>query len=107
VLENRRAEFADRRDFLYDNLLRLGFEIPIKPEGAFYIYANCKKFSNDSYQFAMDFLEAEAVAITPGIDFGSHEAHHMIRFAYTTSIAKMAIAMQRLDRFINKLRKIN
>jgi len=80
----------------------LGFEIPIKPEGAFYIYANCKKFTDDSYQFALDFLEAEGVAITPGIDFGSHEAHHMLRFAYTTSIAKMAIAMQRLDRFIKK-----
>ena len=101
-LENRRTEFAARRNFLYDNLLRLGFEIPVKPEGAFYIYANCKKFTDDSYQFALDFLEAEAVAITPGRDFGSFEAHHMLRFAYTTSIAKMAIAMQRLDRFINK-----
>ena len=102
VLENRRAEFANRRDFLYDNLLRLGFEIPIKPEGAFYIYANCKKFTDDSYQFALNLLETEAVAITPGIDFGSHEAHHMLRFAYTTSIANMTIAMQRLDHFINK-----
>ena len=101
VLESRRAEFAARRDFLYDNLLSLGFEIPIKPEGAFYIYANCKKFTDDSYQFALDFLEAEAVAITPGKDFGSHEAQHMLRFAYTTSIDKMAIAMQRLDRFIS------
>ena len=101
-LENRRTEFASRRNFLYDNLLRLGFEIPVKPEGAFYIYANCKKFTDDSYQFALDFLEAEAVAITPGKDFGSYEAHHMLRFAYTTSIAKMAIAMQRLNRFINK-----
>jgi len=101
-LERRRTEFAARRNFLYDNLLRLGFEIPVKPEGAFYIYANCKKFTDDSYQFALDFLEAEAVAITPGKDFGSFEAHHMLRFAYTTSIAKMAIAMQRLGRFINK-----
>ena len=102
VLENRRAEFAGRRDFLYDALLRLGFKIPIKPDGAFYIYANCEKFSNDSHQFALDFLEAEGVAITPGKDFGSHEAHHMLRFAYTTSLDKMATAMQRLNRFINK-----
>ena len=101
-LENRRAEFAARRDFLYDNLLRLGFEIPIKPEGAFYIYANCKKFTDDSYQFALDLLEAEAIAITPGKDFGSHDAHQTLRFAYTTSIDKMTIAMQRLHRFINK-----
>lgn len=101
-LENRRAEFSARRDFLYDNLLHLGFEIPVKPAGAFYIYVNCKKFTDDSHQFALDFLEAEGVAITPGLDFGSHEAHHTLRFAYTTSIAKMTIAMQRLERFINR-----
>ncbi|MDD5320976.1 MAG: pyridoxal phosphate-dependent aminotransferase [Methylococcales bacterium] len=101
-LERRRLEFAARRDFLFDNLLRLGFEIPVKPEGAFYIYANCAKFTNDSFKFALDLLETEAIAITPGRDFGSHEAHHMIRFAYTTSIGRMAIAIQRLERFINK-----
>jgi len=101
-LERRRLEFAARRDFLYDNLLRLGFEIPVKPEGAFYIYANCARFTDDSFKFALDLLEAEAVAITPGRDFGSHEAHHMIRFAYTTSLGRMATAIQRLERFIKK-----
>jgi aspartate/methionine/tyrosine aminotransferase len=84
VLENRRAEFSERRDFLYDSLLRFGFESRIKPESAFYSYANCKKFTGDSYQFALDFLEAEVIAITPRKDF------------------EMAIAMQRLDRFISK-----
>lgn len=101
-LERRRVEFALRRDFLYENLLRLGFEIPVKPEGAFYIYANCRKFTDDSYRFALDLLEAEAVAITPGKDFGTHDAHHALRFAYTTSIDRMAIAIERLERFINR-----
>jgi len=101
-LEYRRSEFAARRNFLYENLLRIGFEIPIKPEGAFYIYANCKKFTDDSHQFALDLLESEGLAITPGIDFGKHEAHHMLRFSYTTSIAIMKVAMQRLEHFINK-----
>ncbi|MGZ5027554.1 MAG: aminotransferase class I/II-fold pyridoxal phosphate-dependent enzyme, partial [Methylobacter sp.] len=101
-LEHRRTEFEARRDFLYDALLRLGFEIPIKPDGAFYIYANCAKFTNDSYQFALDLLEAEGVAITPGKDFGSNQAKLYVRFAYTTSIARMAIAMQRLEKFINQ-----
>jgi aspartate/methionine/tyrosine aminotransferase len=101
-LELRRAEFEVRRDFLYKNLLRLEFEIPIKPEGAFYIYANCARFTDNSYQFAMDFLEAEAVALTPGKDFGINDSNHFIRFAYTTSIDRMATAMQRLERFINK-----
>ena len=101
-LERRRAEFASRRDFLYQHLLRLGFEIPVKPEGAFYIYARCDKFTDDSFKFAADFLEAEAVAVTPGKDFGNIDAHRYLRFAYTTSIAKMAIAIQRLERFINR-----
>jgi aspartate/methionine/tyrosine aminotransferase len=103
-LEHRRAEFAARRDFLYDGLVRLGFNIPIKPDGAFYIYADCAKFTDDSYQFALDLLEAEGVAITPGKDFGTHAAHHYLRFAYTTSIDRMAIALQRLERFIAKQR---
>lgn len=101
-LEFRRAEFAARRDFLYDTLVQLGFDVPIKPEGAFYIYANCAKFTDDSYQFALDLLEAEGVAITPGKDFGEYESNHYVRFAYTTSVDRMAIAMQRLERFINK-----
>jgi aspartate/methionine/tyrosine aminotransferase len=101
-LEQRRSEFEARRDFLYDALLRLGFEIPIKPDGAFYIYANCSKFTDDSHQFALNLLEAEGVAITPGKDFGSNEANHYVRFAYTTSIDRMAVAMHRLERFINK-----
>jgi aspartate/methionine/tyrosine aminotransferase len=101
-LEFRRIEFAARRDFLYDGLIKLGFEIDIKPEGAFYIYANCKKFTHDSYQFALDFLESEAVAVTPGIDFGHHKANLMLRFAYTTSIDNLTIALKRLERFINQ-----
>jgi aspartate/methionine/tyrosine aminotransferase len=101
-LERRRAEFAERRDFLYDNLLHLGFEIPIKPQGAFYIYADCSKFTQDSYQFAQDILEDQAVAMTPGLDFGSNHPERFIRFAYTTSLDRMAIAMQRLEKFIQQ-----
>ena len=102
-LEARRAEFFDRRDYLYGALVKLGFEIPVKPDGAFYIYANCAKFTDDSYQFALDLLEVEGVAITPGLDFGSYQAHQHLRFAYTTTIERMAVAMQRLERFINRI----
>ena len=99
-LERRRVEFAKRRDFLYDNLTRLGFDIPVKPEGAFYLYAHCDKLTDDSYQFALDLLEQQAVAVTPGKDFGTHNANKTLRFAYTTSIERMALAIQRLERFI-------
>lgn len=100
-LEQRRREFERRRDFLYEALLDLGFGIPVKPEGAFYIYADCSRFTDDSFRFAMELLEAEGVAVTPGRDFGTHNAHHALRFAYTTSIERMTMAMQRLQRFIS------
>lgn len=99
-LEERRAEFAQRRDFLYTALLNLGFEIPCKPEGAFYIYANCEKFTRNSFKFAYDLLESEGVAITPGKDFGEHEAERYVRFAYTTSLEKITVAVRRLENFI-------
>lgn len=101
-LERRRQAFAKRRDFLYQNLLALGFDIAVKPEGAFYIYANCAKFTDDSFQFALDLLETEGVAVTPGKDFGKNAANQYLRFAYTTSIERMAEAMQRLEKFLNQ-----
>lgn len=99
-LERRRQEFERRRDFLYQNLLRLGFKVACKPEGAFYVYADCSAITNDSFQFAKDLLEAEGVAVTPGKDFGHNEPEKHIRFAYTASIDRMAAALTRLERFI-------
>jgi len=99
-LENRKAEFEARRNYLYQQLIRLGFDISVKPEGAFYIYANCSRYTDDSFQFAQDLLEQEGVAVTPGKDFGKNAANTHIRFAYTASIAKMSDAIERLERFI-------
>ncbi|MCK5831625.1 MAG: aminotransferase class I/II-fold pyridoxal phosphate-dependent enzyme [Methylococcales bacterium] len=99
-LESRKKEFKKRRDFLYKHLLRIGFDISVKPDGAFYIYANCSRFTKDSFQFAKDLLEQEGVAVTPGKDFGFYKANCHIRFAYTASIAKIEAAIKRLERFL-------
>lgn len=99
-LQRRRQEFQRRRDFLYDNLLRLGLTIPCKPQGAFYIYADVSRFTDDSFQFACDLLEQQGVAVTPGRDFGDYQAHRYIRFAYTAAIPRMDEALQRLERFL-------
>ena len=99
-LEKRRLEFEKRRDFLYSNLIRLGFEVKVKPEGAFYIYAKCSRFTTDTFQFAKDLLEQEGVAVTPGKDFGNNNANCYIRFAYTAPIAKMAVAIEKIEKFI-------
>ncbi len=99
-LELRRQDFALKRDFLYTQLLRLGFNIPVKPAGAFYIYADCSKFTDNSQQFAQHLLEIEGLAVTPGKDFGYNDNKKYLRFAYTGTMENITEAMQRLERFI-------
>ncbi len=96
ILDNHRDAFRRRRDFLLPALRELGFEIPVQPQGAFYLYANCERLTDDSYAFAMRLLEDFGVAITPGIDFGSHRATQHVRFAYTTSLEKLQQGVGRL-----------
>lgn len=103
-LDSRRDEFSRRGDYLYQELQRLGFSIAVKPEGAFYIYANCSQFTNDSFQFARDLLETEGIAVTPGKDFGENQPAKFIRFAYTTSMDRLEEGVVRLERFINRKR---
>jgi len=100
ILEGRRAAFRERRDFLLPALRELGFDIPLTPAGAFYLYAGCGRFTDDSYQFAADLLERAGVAVTPGRDFGNHEAERHLRFAYTTSLAQLEEGVARLRRYL-------
>jgi aspartate/methionine/tyrosine aminotransferase len=100
ILEERRAEFKARRDFLVPALRELGFRIPVVPSGAFYIYADCSAFTADSFAFARDLLEHAGVAITPGVDFGANAAERHVRFAYTNSIPVLAEGVQRIGAYI-------
>ncbi|MEJ2114936.1 MAG: aminotransferase class I/II-fold pyridoxal phosphate-dependent enzyme [Gammaproteobacteria bacterium] len=96
ILIERRDEFKKRRDYLYQALAELGFKMRVKPQGAFYIYADCSAFSEDSYDFACKLLQEKHVAITPGIDFGVAGAKQHVRFAYTTNLENLEIGIKRL-----------
>src|SRR5215210_5341214 len=104
ILDRRRDEMRARRDYLVPALRRLGFEIPQSPQGAFYIYAGCGRFTTDSFAFARDLLEQAGVAITPGIDFGAHRAAEHVRFAYTNSIARLEEGVARIAQFLQSRR---
>jgi aspartate/methionine/tyrosine aminotransferase len=97
ILEERRGEFARRRDFLVPALKNAGLAIPAEPHGAFYVYADCGR---DSRAFTRELLESEAVAATPGIDFGANGTERFVRFAYTRSMADLEEAVRRLARFV-------
>ena len=96
ILEERRREFARRRDFLVPRLKQAGLAIPAEPHGAFYVYADCGR---DSRAFARELLEAEAVAATPGVDFGANGTDRFVRFAYTRSMDELQEAARRIVRF--------
>jgi aspartate/methionine/tyrosine aminotransferase len=100
ILEARRREFAQRRDYLVTALRDLGFEVPVIPGGAFYVYAGCGRFSNDSQRFCEELLDKAGVAVTPGTDFGHYHPQTHLRFAYTTSLANLEEGVRRLRRFI-------
>jgi aspartate/methionine/tyrosine aminotransferase len=96
ILEEHRNEFAKRRDFLVPALKRAGLRIPAEPHGAFYVYADC---GGDAKAFTRDLLEKEAVAATPGIDFGANGTQRCVRFAYTRSMEDLEEAARRIARF--------
>ncbi|MDH4607378.1 pyridoxal phosphate-dependent aminotransferase [Pseudomonas sp. BN102] len=98
ILEQRRGEFARRRDYLLPALRELGFGIAVEPEGAFYLYADISAFGGDAYAFCRHFIETEHLAFTPGLDFGRNQAGQHVRFAYTQSLPRLEEAVQRLAR---------
>ncbi|KXB29304.1 aminotransferase [Dechloromonas denitrificans] len=99
ILEARRAEFRRRRDYLAPALEAIGFRVTARPEGAFYLYCDCSALAADSFVLARDLLEKAGVAATPGLDFGSHKPEKHIRFAYTTSVDRLAEAVRRLSAY--------
>jgi (5-formylfuran-3-yl)methyl phosphate transaminase len=99
-VDKRRIIYDERRIYLIKRLREIGFVIETEPLGAFYIFANARKFTKNSYSFAFDVLENAHVGITPGIDFGSNGEGY-VRFSYANSIENIKEGMNRLDRYLN------
>jgi aspartate/methionine/tyrosine aminotransferase len=96
-----RETFDQRRQFLLNGLRELGFKIQVEPTGAFYILANAKRFSNDSYGLAFDILEKAGVGVTPGIDFGPN-AEGFLRFSYANSLQNIEQGLKRLQKYLEE-----
>jgi aspartate/methionine/tyrosine aminotransferase len=101
IFEERKDEFRRRRDYIVPALEEIGFKIPVKPDGAFYVYADCSALSNDADQLTRDMLEKAGVVIVPGLDFGSHAARRYLRVSYATSMKNLQEAVVRLKAYFN------
>lgn len=98
-LDKVKNEFKRRRDFLHESLSEI-FDIDVKPEGAFYLWADVSRFCDDSFEFSKKLLDSIHVATTPGIDFGTNQTHKYLRFAYTRDIAHMREGVERIKKYL-------
>ena len=102
IYEERREEFRRRRNFLVPALQSLGFEVPVVPDGAFYIYAGISRFAEDSWHFAFDLLREAGVCVVPGRDFGSAETARYVRLSYANKMENLQEAVERLARYLRR-----
>ncbi|MBE9541107.1 MAG: pyridoxal phosphate-dependent aminotransferase [Proteobacteria bacterium] len=100
-VERMRKTFDERRKFIIPRLRELGFGITVEPTGAFYVLANARKFSKDSFKFAFEILREAKVGVTPGIDFGKN-AEGYLRFSYANSLENIKEGMKRIDSYMRR-----
>ncbi|MDX8339518.1 pyridoxal phosphate-dependent aminotransferase [Draconibacterium sp. IB214405] len=105
-VDTMRDTYNKRRKYLIERLTDLGFDIKVKPTGAFYVFVNAKHLSNDSYQLAFDILEKAHVGVTPGIDFGPN-GEGFLRFSYANSIENIKEGMDRLKVYLQKYHNLS
>lgn len=91
-----------RRRFMIKRLKELGFGITVEPTGAFYVFANARHISGDSYDLAFDILERARVGVTPGVDFGANGEGYL-RFSYANSLENIALGLERIEDYLNKI----
>ena len=99
------ATYNERRHYMLQRLRQMGFVIHTDPVGAFYIFADARRFTDNSLQFAFDVLEHAHVGITPGVDFGS-EGEGFIRFSYANSMERMREGLDRLEAYLRQIGKL-
>ena len=98
--EQRRKSLDARRLLLVAGLEKMDLKPIVPAQGAFYVYVDVSSITDDAMSWCLDLLEAEAVALTPGADFGKEQAHKYIRFAYTCDESRLKEALIRIQRFI-------
>ena len=103
--ERRRAEFKARRDYFIPALESIGLPVPVKPDGAFYAWADCRAAAEKlgvkgSWDFAYAVMNRAHLAITPGRDFGQAETANYVRFSTANSMEQLQEAIARLKKLL-------
>lgn len=94
--------YEENRRILIEGLPGAGLDSFLPVDGAFYLYADIRKFSDDSFDFARRMLEEAHVAATPGVDFDPRDGRHFIRFCYAGSADDMREAVRRIGAWLKR-----
>lgn len=96
-LEGHLDVYRRNRALLLEALPRLGLEKIAPPDGAFYIYADVSRFTDDSLGFCLKLLEETGVATAPGVDFDPVEGVRFLRLSFALSTPEIEEALSRLE----------
>src|SRR5436309_9006273 len=94
--------YEENRRILVEGLPTAGLDKFLPVDGAFYLYADVSRFTDDSFDFAKRMLEEAGVAATPGIDFDPVDGKHFMRFCYAGSAADMREAVERIGGWLHR-----
>jgi aspartate/methionine/tyrosine aminotransferase len=96
IHRQRAGIFVERARLLAGGLQALGFNIPVTPQGAFYLYVDISHTGLTARDFCWRLLDEYQVAVTPGEDFGQHLHERFVRFAYTTDEESIHLGLERI-----------
>jgi aspartate/methionine/tyrosine aminotransferase len=101
-LQGVRQGYEENRRILLEGLPRAGLDTFLPADGAFYLYAEVSRFSDDSFAFAQRLLEQASVAATPGVDFDPLRGKNFLRLCYAGAREDMREAVERIGDFLNR-----
>ena len=100
-LERRRADFGQRQALFAKGLSQVGLTVPVAPDGAFYVYADCSNLCSrmglaGSWELAFALMREARIAVTPGRDFGDADPQRYLRFSTAASATQLQVSLERL-----------
>ena len=102
--EQRRLELVQRRRIVLEHLERIGLDVPVPPNGAFYVYFDVSPTGLDAWTFCERALVEAHVALTPGLDFGPSTGRTHVRLSYAAAREELVEGLSRLEDFVADLR---
>ncbi|MDO6567696.1 aminotransferase class I/II-fold pyridoxal phosphate-dependent enzyme [Alteromonas sp. 1_MG-2023] len=98
--EQKKAQLRARATFVLQAIADMGLSIDATPDGAFYAYINIERTGLTAVEFCDRLLAEEYVALTPGDDFGDHNATRYVRLSFATEISRLKEGLTRMKRFV-------